>query len=253
MKPGIQKLQEEREALLREVEKINVRLAEETANGESVRLKHNAFYAPRSRRPIRELVLEALQDLSFMTYSRLIALYIKARYGRELPPTRFGTLSVDEQKAFHQGRPRQIWLCHGLTYDRGLAVKRLWAESTWNLSNRILAPTTGRVQHLKMAARLAELARAPDRVFADSDMLRMLAADHARDLPGVIVRRGKFELDLWFDTANKLLAEIEPHDKSAREEAASKLRPQLNDASALFGVPEDLVVLPGGLEKEVQA
>src|SRR5689334_1249213 len=135
MNSEIQQLQKEREALLRKVENIDIRLAQETASHEPKR----GFYGglSRRRRPIRELVLEALQDLRCMAYSRQIALYIKARYGREVPPTRFGTLSIDEQKAFQQRRPRQVRLCHGLTHDRGLAVKRLWAQSAWNLADRI--------------------------------------------------------------------------------------------------------------------
>src|ERR1700741_2872200 len=40
----------------------------------------------------RELVLDALQDLGWPAYSRQIALYCKAMFGREIPATRFGSL-----------------------------------------------------------------------------------------------------------------------------------------------------------------
>src|SRR5262249_19789948 len=81
-------------------------------------------------RPVRALVLDALDDLGWPAYTREIALYCQARYGRVLSPTRFGTLASDEVKSYLKGkRPQTVWLCFGLTSTRGEAIRRLWARS----------------------------------------------------------------------------------------------------------------------------
>jgi hypothetical protein len=187
------------------------------------------------RRPVREIVLECLEDLGWPAYAREISLYAAARYGRELPPARFGSLSADERAAFLGGSVRPVWLCHGLAYERGDGIRRLWARSDWPLENRVVTPTSGRVQHLKMTARLCEIAGQAEQ---EPGKLHYLTADHARDLPGVDVRRGSFDLAGWRDAALKLLAEAEPADEERRREAADRLRLRLKDSHLLFGAPD---------------
>ena len=179
-----------------------------------------------------------------MAYSRELALYLKARYGRDVPPTRFGGLGVDETKAYDSGRPRSVYLCYGLTHDRFEPIKRLWGRSDWALARRVVAPTTGRVQHLKMTAQLCELALRASDTAADPEMLQIIAADHARDLPGIKVKRGEFPLEAWRDVAGKLLADIEPADRERREVAAARLA-ERSEREQLFGLREaPLVGLP---------
>jgi hypothetical protein len=134
-------------------------------------------------------------------------------------------------------RPRPVWLSFGLTYDRHVPIKRLLGRSDWPLASRIVAPTTGRVQHLKITARLCDLALGSDETVAEPDMLRIIAADHAQDLPGVAFKRGTFELERWRDVAWRLLADLEPRDREIREESADRLshRPE---SYQLFGLPD---------------
>src|SRR6266508_4090623 len=73
----------------------------------------------RSRpRPLRLMVLDGLDDLGWMTFSRQMMLYLRARYGRDVSPTRFSSLAKDEIAAFTSKRPRSVYLCHGLVHDR---------------------------------------------------------------------------------------------------------------------------------------
>src|SRR5258708_724850 len=81
------------------------------------------------RRPLRDLVLDALNDAHAPLNSLLIASVFRPLYKREVPATRFGTLSADEQRSFDSSRPRPVYLCHCLTHDRGQAMKRFWARS----------------------------------------------------------------------------------------------------------------------------
>src|SRR5260370_21641331 len=121
------------------------------------------------------MVLDALDDLGWPPYSRELMLYLKARYGRNVTATRFGTLGSDEIKAFgnrasaddsgaptegvRRAGPRPVWLCFGLTHDRGEAIKRLWARSDWQLERRGVGPPTQRPQHTEMRRGVGE--RAP--------------------------------------------------------------------------------------------
>ena len=200
---------------------------------------------PTSSRPLRAMVLDALDDLGWLAYSRELAMYLQARYGRDVAPTRFSSLTKDEVRAFESKRPRSVYLCHGLVHERGEAIKRLWGRSDWPLAQRVVAPTTGRVQHLKLTARLCELALTVGDTAADPDMLRFIAADHARDVPGVKVRKGEFPLEDWRTVALDVLAELEPRDEQLRESAAERLA-SLPEVQQLFGVEEGpLFPLPG--------
>ncbi len=196
----------------------------------------------KGAKPIREFVLDVLEDLGWPAYTREVSLYLAATVDRQIPPTRFGSLSADERKAFERGSAtRPVWLCHGLTWNRGEGIKRLWARSDWPLAQRIVAPTTGRVQHLKITARLCDLALAAEQRREPEEQierLRFLVADHARDVPGVAFKRGEFPLKAWRDVALDRLAELEPADAEARATAAEHLASRLSEPYLLFGSPD---------------
>jgi hypothetical protein len=209
------------------------------------RKEHRQSSAPGTSRgrPVREAVLDVLDEFDCLAHSREITLYAQARYGRAISPTRFGTLSSDEQAAVRTGNPREVHLCHGLTSERFEAIKRLWGRSDWPPWKRIVAPTTGRVQHLAVTAKLCELALTNESAADDAEMMKYIAADHARDLPGVKVTRGGFDLSTWRDIATTELAKWAARDQELREAAAERLLDSKYDELVrLFGVPE--TVLP---------
>lgn len=195
--------------------------------------------ARRQGRPLRAVVLDALEDIGWPTYSRELSQVSSAWFGRAIQPERFGSLASDEAKAFQRAlegsRVRPVWLCFALTHDRHQPIKRLWGRSDWPLEWRIVAPTSGRIQHLKLTASLCELAQREGA--ANPEMMAIIAADHARDLPGVRVQRGRFELEAWRTTALELLHELEPRDAETRAESAARLR-ERGPFTQLFGVPE---------------
>lgn len=193
----------------------------------------------RTERPVRAKVLDALDDLGWPAYTRQIGPYIEARMGDKIAPTRFGVLARDEQNSFNSSRARPVYLGFALTSVRGEAIKRLLVRSDWELERRIVAPTTGRVQHLIMTMRFCELALELDELAARPERLRFLAADHARDLPGVKVRHGKFDLEAWRDIARAELERVRLRDKKQRAEAARRLRHR-PERALLFGLPEAL-------------
>jgi hypothetical protein len=239
-----EKLEQKRLQLAAQLAKIDAKLA---VPSPAMRRKGPAI----GRRPLRNLVLDCLQDMQVMTYSQQLAIYAKARCGREIPSVRFGTLSRDEERAARGSRPREVWLCHGLTFDRGEPIRRLWARSDWPLHDRIVAPTTSRVLYLRTTARLAELAMRDQAIATDPDMLKYLAADNARDL-GLPFKRGEFPLDTWREYALAQLQSIEEEDRQARMEAAKRIA-SLPLFAQLFGRASTPVVLPGGASRREEA
>ena len=144
----------------------------------------------------------------------------------------------DEVQAFRPGTNRRpVWLCFVLTSDRHRPIKRLLCRSDWPLDRRILAPSSGLVQYLKLTARLCEMALKLESSAADPQMLRIIAADHARDLPGVRLIRGRFDLEGWRSIALHQLRETADRDEEARVASAKRLEGR-SELYQLFGMPD---------------
>jgi hypothetical protein len=190
-------------------------------------------------------MVEALTDVGVLAHTRILRIFIDAVYGRSIPATRFSGLSAEEQRAHVQGRPRTVWLCHGLTSDRCEAIQRTWGLSSWDLADRIVAPTTGRVQHLRLTERICELALEADAFARHPEKMRYLSADLAGGIPSVKVRKGVFPLREWQATARELLEKFGPEDEVVRREAAAKIAASKSPHHQLFGVPEVLPVDAG--------
>jgi hypothetical protein len=202
---------------------------------------------PRSAgRGVRDMALDVLHMLQCVAYSQQVAGLARAVFGRDIAPTRFGTLSRDEERAYLSKRssPRAVWLCHALTFDHGEPIRRLWARSDWPLADRIVGPLTGRVIYLRLAARLAELASASEWA-TDPELLKYIAADAARDLVPSF-KRGQFPLDEWRNAALTQLALVDDEDAALRRDAAQRLVNQLAPEQLLVGEKSVLSLLQGG-------
>ncbi|MEO7691193.1 MAG: hypothetical protein ABIS51_18060 [Sphingomonas sp.] len=205
---------------------------------------------PRSRdnaRPLRDLVLDLVQDAGAPLNSLLLASVIRPLQGRVVPATRFGTLSNDEAKSFDSSRARPVYLCHCLTHDQGQAVKRFWARSDWPFAERIMGPMTGRILFLQGAAWTIKLARLVEggELAADNlEVLKYVAADQARDA-GLSVKRGEFPYEEWLAAIADAIDRYIGEDRALRETAAVVLAVRLDDRERLFGTRKGLVSLPG--------
>lgn len=198
-------------------------------------------------RPVRDLILDVLQDAGSPLNSLLLASVLRPLHGRDIPSTRFGTLSNDETKSFDSSRARPVYLCHCLTHDQGQPVKRFWARSDWPLEERVMGPMSGRILFLRGAAwtiNLARLVAAGELAAENPEVLEYVAADQARDA-GLSVKRGDFPYEAWLEaiagTIDRHLAE----DLALRRAAAVELSRQLSERELLFGARQGLVSLPG--------
>lgn len=203
--------------------------------------------AKETVRPLRDVLLDTLADAHFPLNSLLLASIMRPLYGRNVPSSRFGTLSNDEIKSFDSKRPRLVYLCHCLTYDHGQAVKRFWARSDWPLAARIMGPMSARVLFLQGAAWVISLAQAVEAGTRSADNLEILkyvAADQARDA-GLPVKRGDFPYQDWLEAIAATLSRHEESDRVTREESGDTLAAKLNERELLFGTSPGLVSLPG--------
>ena len=241
-------LKREREQLLQRLAEINEELrSSPEGGGEATQVRAEGV---RRAPPLRNICLDMLADCGFMIYSQTIAQVCRAQLGREIPSTRFGTLSSDERQAYENRRPRPVHLGHGLTHERGEGMKRLWARSDWALEDRIVGPTTGRVLFLRftewinLRAEEADAGRSPA---ARPELLMYLAADCARDL-GFRVRKGDRDFVKWREAAREELLGKEEADRAQRREAAARLAANLDPLEQLFGAREPLTSLPGTVD-----
>jgi hypothetical protein len=201
----------------------------------------------KSTTPLRDQILDLLDDAKIPLNSLLLASLMRPLYGRQVPSTRFGTLSNDESKSYESSRARPIYLCHCITYDHGEPVKRFWARSDWPLADRIMGPMTGRVLFMRGAMwviSMSQKVESGERTAVSADTLKYIAADQARDA-GIAVKRGEFPYDAWLASIDESLQRLERDDRELREGAAAALSQTLTDYAQLFGSRKGLVSLPG--------
>jgi hypothetical protein len=233
--------------LLDEEAELQLRLKAVQEKRAALQSRARSKTAPAPVRPLRDIVVEALAEAKTPLNSLLLASIIRPLQNREIPSTRFGTLSTDEIKSYESSRHRPVYLCHCITHDRGDAVKRFWARSDWPLVERVIGPMSGRILFLKGAAWAIGLARAVKEgklVAAKPDVLNYVAADQARDV-GIVVQRGEFPFDEWLKAIEVSIIRYAPEDREIRQAAALALSERLNERALLFGAPPGFVSLPG--------
>lgn len=189
-----------------------------------------------------ETLLEALSNLDCPAYSSELSLYLRARWGNAYPsatPSRIERLMCKDFHLFEikGALPSDISLCPALTAERGEPILRLMTRADWPLSHRLVAATTGRLRHLRITARLCELAISEEQSFADYKLLLRLTATLARGLPHVTVKYEHYESGTWCDLACKLIEEHSREDEQGRINAAARLLavPEFNQ---FYGAPE---------------
>jgi hypothetical protein len=186
------------------------------------RVARRAEDEPR-RQPLRQALLDALDDLRYPTTSRTLAAFLAARVGRETPSNQFGRIAAQERAAFRRGGEgaRPVWLGSGVAADDFRAIKNVWGRSDWALDWRVVAPTSSRVQAEEEAQ--------------DPDALRALALAHAKDLPDVRVNRAAPDFGRYAVVARELVHQYEPEDRRRRLEAAQALA-AMPAGVRLFGI-----------------
>ncbi len=202
-----------------------------------------------ARTSTRSQALAALDDMGVPAPPREIAVFHEVRFGVELDVRGLASVRRDERKAFErQGPDRPTpYLVPALDVRLLQPVRGPLTLSSWPLERRLLAPTSPRVDHLRLTRRLAELST--ELGGDQGDRMLDLAGRYARSVAGAL---GEVGLDpgAIIEAAETELGKISALDDQERARAAQRGRAQLKPPEQLWGWEDQpgLRVIAGGAE-----
>jgi len=197
-------------------------------------LEAREIAAPRPKkaaRPLRELALDALEDLGVPAAPSLIADLTAALTGSRPSPSRFASLKRDEENAARRNiAARPAWVVPALNAAQLTAIPRLLSSSAWPLERRVLGARSMRTDHLRIAINLSQrLASLRELGAAEAEAIERLVYPIARSIPGAVQGLGRIDPTRICAMAVKELAQLEDADLDERRKAAQRLK----DASVM--------------------
>lgn len=199
----------------------------------------------------RSKVLAALKVAQRPVASRLLADIARARFGFEIETRALASLRRDELRswrAYHGSPDKAVakpdLIVPALSHDRFTPERGILALSSWDLSVRIVAPASGRVDVLHVACNLAYACIASPAESWTDDVARVVgriglstkpfAGTLALPTPEQVLDAASHELDV-----------IAPSDRRDRSEAADRAAQVLDEEDQLFGAaPLGVVPIP---------
>lgn len=216
-------------------ERAQVKIAELTAEyqrlTESLRfieLEAREIATPRARKPgkpLRELALDALDDLGVPAAPALIADLTAALTGDRPSPSRFASLRRDEENAARRNiAARPAWVAPAINAQQLTAIPRLLTNSSWEMERRIVGARSIRTDNLRIAISLSgRLAHLREAGAQEAKQVERLLFPFARSVPGAVKHGQEIDTQRTIDAARVELAPIEAADLEERREAAAKL------------------------------
>lgn len=203
--------------------------------------RYGSYNARSGQRPIREVVLDILDELGVPSSPGTLSECGAVWSGMSIPAGRFASIRRDEHNAYRRDQlARPVWLVPALNAYGFRAIPRLIASSIWEPERRLIGPRTLRVNHLKTVLALLRRLAALSQTGA-SDRLSELVQRYARSVPGAVSNGGEINPEQIRKAANAELAAIESLDFADRKGAAVELL-KLPAYTQLWGLP---VVMEG--------
>lgn len=196
---------------------------------------------PRARKPnkpLRELALDALDDLGVPAAPALIADLTAALTGDRPSPSRFASLKRDEENAARRNlAARPAWIVPAISAAQLTAIPRLLTSSTWSLERRIIGSRSMRTDNLRVAISLANrLAQLREIGAAEAKNIERLLFPFARSIPGANDTGQPIDPKRVIEAAQGELAVLDEADLTERREAVAKLG-NSSTAFKLWGRP----------------
>jgi hypothetical protein len=236
-------------------ERAQSRIAELNAEYESLaeqlrfaELEAREIAAPRGRKPakpLRELALDALDDLGVPASPALIADLTVALTGIRPSPSRFASLRRDEENAARRNiAARPAWIVPAINAAELTAIPRLLSSSAWSLERRIIGSRSMRTDHLRIAESLARrLKQLREAGAPEAKNVERLLFPIARAIPGATETGQPIDTDRLTEAARAELSVLEDADRAERGEACARFttasqqvrlwgRPMLIDTAA---------------------
>ncbi|MFJ3490691.1 hypothetical protein [Leifsonia aquatica] len=185
----------------------------------------------------RDLVIAALNVIGSPSPVKLVADVARALFSEQLDTSKLAATRRDERTSWEKAHDvpprataREAYIVPALSIDWYLPVRGIIALSSWDLPDRLMGPSSHRVNFLAGLLRLSERVGDSDGVSALDSLLRSLA----RTLPGA-----SFETtgDLaWVRrAASAELDQIAPRDLAERSAAGERAAHLLSPEEMLFG------------------
>jgi len=186
--------------------------------------RFGAYRTRAGQRPMREQVLDILDELGVPNSPRVVSEYALACLGIELPAVRFASLRRDEERGFRKDAlSKPAWVVPALNMTGFAPIPRLVASSVWPSERRLIGPRTLRVNHLlTLLALLKRAASLTDGEDAARGITGLILR-FARSVPGAWAVAGEPDLGRIRAATEAELQSIAPEDEMERKEAAEKL------------------------------
>lgn len=213
--------------------------------------RYGSFNARSGQRPIREVVLDILDELGVPVSPGTLSECGAVWSGMSIPAGRFASIRRDEHNAYRRDPlSRPVWLVPALNAFGFRAIPRLIASSVWEPERRLIGPRTLRVNHLKtvlaLLRRLAALSQAG--ASENSERLSELLQRYARSVPGAVTNGGDLNPEQIRQAADAELVAIESLDFADRKSAAVELL-KLRAYAQLWGLPAVIEGQPDAMRK----
>jgi len=189
-------------------------------------------------RPLRESVLDALEELGQPASPTLLSDVVQTRFGVALLAGRLASMRRDELVSYRKDpSARPAWIVPAIG-ARGLtAMPRLLTASSWELERRIIGARTLRVIHLKTIIALVDMeSRIRPLDEAAASKLKILTLRMSDGLSWSAASSQRDDVDTIRATVQAELAHIEQADLEERAAAATKLS-NLQEALRFWGRP----------------
>ena len=216
-------------------ERAHAKIAELTAEYQRLtdalrfsELEAREIAMPRARKPgkpLRELALDALDDLGVPAAPSLIADLTEALIGTRPSPSRFASLRRDEENAARRNiAARPAWIVPAIDARQLTAIPRRLSSSSWDLERRIIGARSIRTDNLRIAISLSgRLAHLREAGASEATRIERLLFPFARSIPGAVEYGQRIDPARTIDAARIELALIEAPDLEERRAAAAKL------------------------------
>ncbi|MFD7555817.1 hypothetical protein ACFV9E_14940 [Streptomyces sp. NPDC059835] len=183
---------------------------------------------------MRERVLRTLSLIGSPASQPFILAVHRAFYGAELNGKAMVSLRRDEQRSLASTGNRRVYVCAALTADSFGVARGLLAHSAWPLEERMIAPTSRRMNLLRAVTQLTEAAeRLPNgkgTALAVHSLFRGIP-----EIPECDAVDSPVDLQELRARAQQALALELRADARARSAAARRARQQLDSVELLFG------------------
>lgn len=217
-------------------------------------LEAREIAAPRSRKPgkpLRELALDALEDLGVPSAPALIADLTDAITGNRPSPSRFASLKRDEENAARRNlAARPAWIVPAISAEQLTAIPRLLTSSAWSLERRIIGSRSMRTDHLRITISLAQrLAHLRESGAAEARNVERLLFPLARSVPNATDTGKSLVPSRVREAAEAELSVLEAADLEERRAAAARLSAS-NAHIRLWGRP--ILIETANIERAIR-